>query len=462
MFLAVCVLAQLTTILISWPTWQVREQPVNLPWIIGTPQFSCGIALVLSLLLALISPRKYGVAIHLVVLAVAIGMDQFRCQPQILSVAVLMAGCTWTAMRPVSAWFLVSMWAWAGVHKLWSPDWMGHVSYRLLSNHPINSPDLYDVFAVVVAVSEIALAALAWLKPKTAVYLCVAIHVGISLFLLLIRWNYSVIPWNLCSAVIGGWLLWSASARGPRLKLPPLTVGKLAVVVMFLLPIAFYFGGIRHCFAHVLYSGNLPHGLITHQYLVEPMDTWDELRVPFPNVQRTYRDYFAATALPGDKLHVLEPRAGLESHFYVLTPERTLREIELDEFFGSQANHVMGVAHDDPRKLFRLELGGAKLLKRSEDEMIYAIKFEPKLFRPELLQFLDGLPNLEQIQLADCDVQDEDLKFVSGLKKLVGIGLNNTTISDRGLEHLQGLPLLGIVEHENSRITKAGLLKLGL
>lgn len=461
-FLVICVIAQLMTILISWPAWQVRDQPVNLPWIAGTPQFSCGILLIGSLVFALVSPRKFGVALHLVVLAVAIGMDQFRCQPQILSVALLMAACVWPVVRPIGAWFLVSMWIWAGVHKLLSPDWMSHVPYRLLSNDPINAQDLYYVFAIFVALSEIALGILAWWKPRIAIFLCVGLHFGIAVFLLVIRWNFSVIPWNLCTAIVGSWLLWKTSVGGSRLKLPELAWGKVAVAILLLVPIGIYFGWVRHCFAHVLYSGNLPEGVITHRYVIEPLDSWKALRIPFPNVQQAYRDYFTATALRGEKLHIHEPRPSLQSHFYVLSRERTLREITAEEFYESADNTVIGMAHDDPRKLFQLEMGHAILKKRAENEMIYAIKFDPEFFRPELLEFLDGLPNLEQIQLEGCNVADDDLRHISRLRKLIGIGLSGTPITDAGLKHLKSIPDLAVVEHEDTEITEAGLLDLGL
>jgi hypothetical protein len=244
--------------------------------------------------------------------------------------------------------------------------------------------------------------------------------------------------------------------------LPEKAWGKVAVAVFVLVPIGFYFGWVRHCFAHVLYSGNLPKAVITRRYMMEPLDSWKALRVPFPNVQKAYRDYFAATAVPGDKLHIHEPRLALRSHYYVLTRERTLKEITENEFFDAAGDGAIGVAHDDPRKLFQLELGHSTLLKANEDAMIYAIKFDPEFFRPELLELLDGIPNLEQIQLEDCDVHDEDLKHLAGLRKLQGIGLNRTPISDAGLKHLKGLPVLSLIEHENTQITMAGLLDLGL
>lgn len=379
-------------------------------------------------------------------------------------------------MRRVGVWFLVVMWFWAGLHKLLSPDWMGHVSFRLLSNDPIRSRDMYDVFAFFVAASEIGLAVLAILKPRWGAYACVALHVGITVFLLLIRWNFSVIPWNLSTALVGAWLLWSASTDNVRLRLPEHVWGKVTIGVLLLIPIGFYFGWVRHCFAHVLYSDNLPKAVITHanpnaqnsshgyfgQEEIELLKSWKTLNVPFPNVQQAYRDYFIASANPGDKMHILEPRKALSSHYYKLTDRRTIKELTAKEFFELRPNTLRGVAYDDQRKLFQLELGGATLKKRSEDEMIFAIRFDPEKFKPEMLQLLDGLPNLEEIQLAGCDLHDDDLKPIGQLRKLVGIGLSDTPITDRGLEHLKELPILVIIEHDNTQITDAALKQLNV
>jgi len=42
-FLVICICAQLATVLVTWSLWEVRQSPINLPWIEGLPQIPFGI-----------------------------------------------------------------------------------------------------------------------------------------------------------------------------------------------------------------------------------------------------------------------------------------------------------------------------------------------------------------------------------------------------------------------------------
>lgn len=465
-FLAVCVIAQVATILITWPTWQVRMMPPNLPWLPATPQFSCGVLLIVSLGGTLISPRRFGMAIHIAMMAIAVGMDQFRCQPQILSIELMMAACVWAPARRICVWFFVSMWLWAGIHKFMSADWFMHVSYNLLSDTGIYARNLHFGFALIIATSELLLGLTAWLRPKSAILGCIVLHVGIAIFLLIIGWNPSVLPWNICTALVAAWLLWNADTTGTdptrlRLAVPAAWYEKIAIVALLTVPVGLYFGLVRPCFSHALYSANLPVALATHENGIDPLEVWDDLQFPFPNVHKAYRDYFEMTAVVGDKLHIRDPR-GISTQYLWMDPTGRLKEITVDEFFASNLGSVEGIALDDPRKVYLLEKGNATMLKRSEKEMIYAVKFDPGGFDAQLISHLRGLPNLEQIQLADCEVNDEDLKQLFGLKKLMGIGLDNTSVTDAGLKNLRGVPGLIVLEHEGTAITEKGLNAIGV
>ena len=103
------------------------------------------------------------------------------------------------------------------------------------------------------------------------------------------------------------------------------------------------------------------------------------------------------------------------------------------------------------------------MLTRVKGGPIYAIEFSPEKFDPAVLCHLQGLPNLEQIQLAGCNVVDQDLRHLAGLDALEGVGLSHTSISDRGLLYLTQLGNLRVIEHHGSRITPFGLKQtLGL
>ena len=484
-FLTICVLAQLATILITWPLWELRTQTINLPWSDGTPQIPFGVVLILSLAATLISPRQFGLTFHLIILGLAMGSDQFRCQPQILSVTVLMIACVWPNVRLLCVWYLVSMWFWAGLHKAVSADWFSHVPvqlFKLMNSSTFHPHKVYWSFAAMVTVSELFLAAIASFKPRVAAFGCVLLHLGISVFILSINWNYSVIPWNLCTAIVGCWLLLKVSDRSGdegkenakknsknRSKTNQMFKGPLAIpkprwqlsvlIALFVIPVGFYFGVVRHCFAHVLYSGGLPTAAITHdQENVEPLRGWQEIRVPFPHTEKAFHDYFRLTAKTGEKLHIRGPSGASTDSYFVRGNDGRTNSISEDEFFS--ADPIRGIACDDRVEILKLELAQVRLLKRSHREMVYAAEFDAKFYSRELLESLCELPNIEQLQLSGCDVVDEDLKIVAKLRKLTGIGLERTNISREGLEHLKSLENLKQIQIYNREFSSvAALLK---
>ena len=82
--------------------------------------------------------------------------------------------------------------------------------------------------------------------------------------------------------------------------------------------------------------------------------------------------------------------------------------------------------------------------------MIYAVEIPSNRYDAELLDQLHGLPNLEQLQLAGCDVTDNDLRRLETCDNLWGIGLNSTGVTDDGLLFLAKLPKLRHVELEDT------------
>ena len=474
-FLILTVLSQASTIVITWDVWQVRTSDVstiNLPWFGTPPQFDYGWLLLVSLGLTLISPKYFGFVSHLFVLSAAVATDQLRCQPQILSVVVLMAACIFPSARKLGVWFLIAMWLWAGIHKLLSPDWYGDVTYYLLLRKQfewgtLRLWDYHGAFAVIGAVAEVGLGVLAWYRPKTAAPICFLTHVIIAVFLILVDWNFSVLPWNFCTAIVGAWLLWSFNEGARCVSLPNSKTGRLAVGVLLLSPIGFYFGMVRHSLCHVLYSANFPDAVITKADGPKICEAMSALRVPFPHEPKAFIDYFGHTGKPGEKLHIREHRPFLSSRFFEMSPQQTVVEISSDQFFSYREDSVPGIAFDDRRKLFQLDKefhsanidledndpSLARILKRTEGEMVWAIKFSPDKRRDQSYELIDGLPNLEQIQLSGSNITDDELRVVSGTLRLRGIGLDDTEITDKGLKHLEGLPMLETIQAERTKIT---------
>ena len=475
-FLLLTVIAQAATVFITWDVWQVRELSAaipNLPWLPDTPQFNFGYVLIATLVVTLISPRNLGLLIHLIFLTIAIASDQLRCQPQIIAIAVLMTACVFANLKRITVWYLVAMWLWAGTHKLLSPDWLGEVSYYMLLRNEFDwgsfhAWDFHYSFAIVVAVAELGLGLIAWRRPRIAAPICFISHLGIAGFLIFIDWNFSVLPWNFCTAFVGAWLLWTIDKADSSLRLPASKVSQAVVIALLIIPIGFYFGFVRHSLAHVLYSSNFPDAVITTADGARKCEGIKELRVPFPHEKMAFLDLFNLTGRPGQKLAIREYRGGLSNRYFVMDKKNKAREISRDEFMESQNETLAGIPFDDRRKLFQLDKAFhvanaglakddpevAKILKRESGQMAWAIQFGPTTFERQWLTLLDGLPNLEQIQLAGCDIADQDLKHLSKLIRLQGIGLSNTGITDAGLKYLEELPLLNYIDRDRTQITQ--------
>lgn len=457
--LIVAVLCQLATVAITWSLWQIRDHPVNLPVRSDLPQVSFGWAMVASLVLAGLVP-KVGVPLHWIVLITACTVDQFRLEPQFFGLAVLMLVYFGDTGLRVSRWYLVAMWVWAGIHKFLSPEWMGHLSWSLVDSAGLPADRLYLAFAVTVAATELTLGLLAWYRPRFAAWLCVVVHVGVVIFLspLVTAMNYSVIPWNLGIACVGYWILMQFDQSQPQHIWMLPRWEKATVASLMLVPIGFYFGWVDRCFCHVMYSGSLPRGLVTSRSGTAEIDTYPELAVPFPHERRLYRLHFARTAQTGDKLHIADPRR-MVPDLYFRMQSTGPGSISSEDFFSVQRvdaeiDEVFGVGIDDKCSLFALSQAGVRMLRKTDQSMVYAVAFTSENFDRKLLAYLKGLPNLQQIQFSGTDIRDEDLAELKTLRLLTGLGLNHTPVTDQGLSQLDDLPHLQYVESDGTAITK--------
>jgi hypothetical protein len=440
-------LAQALTVIITWPTWKVRDAVPNLP-VFDMPQFDWGVLVLLSVVVALLIPKQ-GVWIHLAVLVAATLADQMRSQPQVLANWSLMYATVSDHGRSFVRWFLVSMWFWAGLHKLLSPEWFTMIPCQLIQDAGFEADAIEWPFAIVVALSELGLGLLAWFKPRWAAIGCPMIHVGIVIFLspLFLSWNYSVIPWNLATAVVGSWVLWQSSVRSIDSDVTAKTPRWLIAALMLILSL-FYVGWFDHGYSHVLYSGNLPRGVITRlDGRPEKILTWDGLRCPFPKERRLLRQHFAAVANVGEKMHLADQRQFLDDQYFVMTDDG-IQEISKSEFFRPADDGLIGIGWDSHRAAFLLADAGTKRLKRDEHAMIYAVAIPPHKYSPAIMPLLAKLPNLEQVQLSDTKVTDEDLIHLKSLLRLSGIGLYNTDITQRGFKMLEQMPSMKTIQRD--------------
>jgi hypothetical protein len=308
--------AQAATLAVTWPLWQVRDSPPHLP-LVDVPQIPFGIMLAVSLIIVFMRPR-FGVRLHVVLLAASFVFDQWRVQPQAIGIAVLMLATVESWGPAIGKSYLISMWLWSGLHKLLSPDWFGQASWDLLQSLPIDPQSWHWPFAISIACSELTLGMFAIVRPRWAAVGCALLHFGIALFLSpwVHDWNASVIPWNVCMAIVGSWILWCAPAFREQSK-----AELVAAAILLLAPLGFYAGLVDHSLAHVLYSENVPYGVVTTNEGTRRIPRYGSFRVPFPHTRRAIRQYFAATAQPGSKLQIVDPRIGKADALFSKTAE---------------------------------------------------------------------------------------------------------------------------------------------
>ena len=216
---------QLATLWISWPAWNVRHSPINLPLfdaIRGGAQVSFGAAMLASLAAAFFFPRT-GTAIHAIVFGVSCLFDQYRMQPQVASLVVLMWACVSVRGAWFGRWYLAAMWLWAGIHKALSPEWFGCLSWEFVADCGLDPAHTHVAFAAIAAATEIGLGIGAIVKPRFVAIGCACFHLGVILMLspLMGDHNESVWPWNLATAAIGAWLLWNAPTQTELGKVAP-------------------------------------------------------------------------------------------------------------------------------------------------------------------------------------------------------------------------------------------------
>ena len=302
------------------------------------------------------------------------------------------------------------------------------------------------------------------------------LHLTIAVLLVFIDWNFSVLPWNLATAIVGYWVMFKSG----QLKAEQAGEGAasgidwrrrwveiVAAVILFVMPVGFFWGWVDHGYANVLYSDFVPRGLITSELQLREIAGWAPVHVPFPYERRTHRQFFEAVAQDGDKLHIHDPRLALDDLYFVLAAEGA-RAISEEEFFSADGNSVAGVAIDDFHARFWLRKRGVIKQRwyrdvatgESSDLISHSYTLESENYSVQTLQLLAGLPNLVQLQLAGCPVTDSDLVIIGRLKRLQGIGLSGTAVKDEGLRHLEDLKDLQRIETQDTQISPAGLQRL--
>ena len=307
------VVAQATTILLTWELWQVREHPPLLP-AVTCPQIDMGLWLLVSLVVVLVKPR-IGIALHAVLLVFAMAADQSRIQPQIVSHVILLSG-TLAPLRMLARSHLVALWFYAGISKLLSPGFSQGTAWYLLSGiAPNANREQAAWFAVLIWSTEILVPIL--LLPrrtrKVAAGVGIAMHAFVLLLLspIFLNYNSAVWPWNisLAAAAFVFFFKWNESLVPAIVRVPGLL--KAGLLVLLLSPIGNYFGMLDAYLSHNLYSDHVPMAVIRSRDGTQrdiATQVYLATNAPLPPEHRLYDAYFVRVAKPGDVMIVTDPR----------------------------------------------------------------------------------------------------------------------------------------------------------
>jgi hypothetical protein len=274
------------------------------------PAVDVGSVLLASLVLIVLMPIP-GMVLHTGLLIYAIVIDQTRLQPEIVSLTLLMWGSLpMSTARAFAQAHLVSLWFFAGFHKLLSANFLHGTAQWMLAAMPLNPSRWLEArIGYIIALTEIALGVLA-IIPRTrpvAAVLAFVVHAGILYVLMPTGhdWNEAVWPWNVVLAFSGFAIIlpWKASpgrtlARCGRLARP-------LVVLLAVAPLGFYVGVTDAYLAHHLYSSNTATAYST---ALSPQATWSAFNVPLPPEHRLFEQYFRETCRQGDRLTIVDTR----------------------------------------------------------------------------------------------------------------------------------------------------------
>ncbi len=310
----ILVAAQVATVLITWPSWQRHEVPPMLP-LLPVPQVDVGIPLLITLALVFLRPLV-GLSLLGLLLGYAFVADQSRMLPHTISLYLL----TWgTVGRPegtlIARAALVSLWFFAGLHKLTSPEFFRETAPWLLwSIFPSADGRWAAGLGGAIGGTEVMLAVGSFLpvwRRATAIAACLFHTTTVALLSpLVMNWDPGVWPWNAALAGVsplllfpwqGRWLgdLWPQAARWAR----------RGAVVLLLLPLGYWFGIVDAHFAHCLYSPNTPRAFVCTTFSRTDIRViCEQLGVQVPPAHRHFDRLFLGVGRAGEWMEVEDPR----------------------------------------------------------------------------------------------------------------------------------------------------------
>jgi hypothetical protein len=91
---------------------------------------------------------------------------------------------------------------------------------------------------------------------------------------------------------------------------------------------------------------------------------------------------------------------------------------------------------------------------------VLSVKLSGRKFTDDDLALLEGIPDLEELNLFEAQVTDDGLKKLRPLHNLRKLNLQRTQITDAGLAELQNHPSLEELDIQETKVTDAGLKNL--
>ncbi len=310
-FRVVVTLALAATIAMTWRLWQARDGALpNLP-LVAIPQMDVGVVLLVALAGVVVRPR-WGIPAFTALAVIAMAMDQTRMQPTVVSLTfMLWATRPFPAALALCRAHLVSLWFFAGAHKLLSPEFIAGWGRGFQERHLWDAGD-FSLPAFAVAMTELGLGMI-MLIPRTrrhGAWLALAVHLGILLLLgpLGRSANTAVWAWNVVLALSGFVFFWRWRASPDKSLAKLAWPARLAAVILFVAPAGYYIGFVDAYLAHCLYSKNTPSAVYRGEPVVDL--AMREVNVPLPPERRLYEQLFERTAAPGDEMRIVDPRFG--------------------------------------------------------------------------------------------------------------------------------------------------------
>jgi hypothetical protein len=304
---------QALTVLITWPVWQTRRYPPLLP-MAGIPQLDFGPLVLASLVLVLVVPRV-GIWVHVGTMALAFVADQTRLQPELVSLALLLVATNLPRWGPfVGRAHLITMWIWAGTHKVLSVGFMTDSAYWIYDGLPVKIPAIRAFAGWLIAGSEAGTGLLMLIRPlrRAGVTLALILH---GMILLVLSpwgqdWNESVWPWNFALGIAAFVLFWPWQDEVKETEAPVRREARVKIAVAAvaaLYPLGFYFGLTDAYLAHHLYSDAIARAYCEPENCRSAAfgDTWEAFDLFIPPEPRLYKEYFLSQCKPGERLTIL-------------------------------------------------------------------------------------------------------------------------------------------------------------